>query len=295
VDAGAPAKPPSLSDPVRIAGGAGKIAATSPNVQILVNGKVLRRHGIGAWSSRMLRSIPEWKAFFEGSPLDPVQDLDHFLLTAPRLKEDSSKLVAVMELSARPDAAREAVEGVVRRTNGAWLDDTPVPAARAVVGGAPRLFALVPERHLLVVLPEEAKDQLSKLKQARGFRNSAEGAVVSLVTPWKPFEEFLPLPHSLQWMRFGLTPTADGGADLAIEAGDASPAAAKADAETLTREVEARRTVRVYGDFSITLVDEVRFVADGEVIRGRTHVNGSQAQAVMGWLEGKAKERYRGK
>jgi hypothetical protein len=295
-DAGPPPAPdagaPPIAEPSVLAGGAGKISAKDANVQLLLAGKVLRKHELGAWASRMLRMVPEWRAFFEGSPIDPIQDLDHVLITAPRLKEDSSDLVAVMEHHLSPEAVYAAVDGVLRRTNGVWIEDAPVTAARAKVGGAVRVFALLPQRHLLVVLPAKAMDQLPRLKQARGFRNSAEGAVVSLVTPARPFKDFLPLPESLRWLRLALTPTADGGADLAIDAGDASRDAAVADAEILSREIEARRKVDLFGFGSYEIVDPLQFVAEGKVIKARTHLTPQKMRVIMSFVEGKAKERY---
>src|SRR5262249_42246340 len=233
-DAGPPPAP--VADPTKAAGAVGKIAAKEPNVQILLSGKVLRRTELGAGAPHLPLMIPEWHGFFEGSPIDPVKDLDHLLITAPRLKDDSSKMVAVMEYNLPADRVREAVDHVLHRTNGVWLEDAPVTTARARVGGAPRLFALLPERRLLVLLPEAPQDQLVKLKQAGTFRTTAEGAVVSMLPPAKPFKDFLPLPESLKWLRLALTPAQDGGVDLAIEAGDRSADEAQAHAEILTRD-----------------------------------------------------------
>jgi hypothetical protein len=197
-----------------------------------------------------------------------------------------------MEHHLPPEVVREAVDQVLRRTGGVWLEDAPVTVARAKVGDAPRLFALLPERRLLVVLPAEAMDQLSRLKQAKGFRNSAEGAVVSLRTPARPFKGFLDLPESLKWLRLALTPGADGGVDLVIEAGDASHDEATAHAEILTRDIEVRRKVDLFGVASYEIASPMRFVAEGEVIKARTHLTPPQMRAIMGWVEGKARERY---
>jgi hypothetical protein len=293
-DAGAADAGPPIADPTKAAGGAGKIAAKDPNVQVLISGKVLRHHELGPWASSLLLMIPEWHSFFEGSPIDPIKDLDHLLITAPRLKDDSSKMVAVLQYNVHADRVRDAVDAVLHRTNGVWLEDAPVTVARARVGNAPRLFAILPERRLLVILPAEAMDQLEGLKKAKNFRNSAEGAVVSLLTPAKPFKEFLPLPETLKWLRLALTPAHDGGVDLAIEAGDRSAADAQADAEKLTRDIEGRRKVEVFGRASVEIVDAVKFVAEGETIRARTHVPPEKMRLVMWWIEQKARERYGG-
>lgn len=284
--------PRPLVDPVSAAGDAGKIAAKDPNIQILLAGNVLRKHALGPWAAGLLVQIPEWRAFFEGSPIDPIRDLDHLLITAPRFRGDTSKVVAVMDVNLSPALTREAVDLMLRRTHGVWLEGTPVTTARARVGGAARLFALVPEHRLLVVLPAEAMDQLGRLKHRKGFRNSAEGVVVSMVTPARPFKGFFPLPETLKWLRLALTPTADGGADLALDAGDRSSAEAQTDAAAMTREIEARRKIDVLGLASVEIVGPVTFAAEGDVIRGRTHLPAQKLQLIMSWVAQAARERY---
>ncbi len=115
-------------------------------------------------------------------------------------------------------------------------------------------------------------DQLQKLKQAKSFRNGAEGLVVSVLTPARPFGGFFPLPQSLKWMRIAVIPTTDGGVDLAIEAGDQSAELAAKDAEVMTKELERRRKIDVLGLTSVEILDAFTFTAEGENIRGRTHV-----------------------
>jgi hypothetical protein len=144
-----------------------------------------------------------------------------------------------------------------------------------------------------VILPVEAMDQLEGLKRGKGFRSSAEGAVVSMLTPAKPFKDFLPLPQSLRWLRLALTPAHDGGVDLAIEAGDRSAAEAQADAEVITRTIEERRKVTAFG-LTFEAIDAVKFVAEGDTIRARTHVPPQKMRLVMAWMEQKARERYLG-
>jgi hypothetical protein len=289
-DAG-PQAPAPLKDPLSAAGGAGKVAAKDPNVQILLSGRVLRRYPIGAWASEMLVMIPEWRAFFAETGIDPIRDLDHLLISSPRLKGDTSNLVAVLGMNVSSDAMWNAVDGLLHRTNGVWIEDAPVRAARAKVLGAPRLFALVPDRKLLFVMPADKEGELVRLKQSKGFRNSAEGAMVSLLTPSRPFKDFLPLPESLKWMRLALTPTADGGADLALDAGDRSSEEAQKHAEELTREIEARRKVNILG-FQVEVIDAVTFQSTGELIQGRTHLTAAQLGRITGTVEQNLRARF---
>lgn len=288
-DGGAPAP---VEDPMAAAGAAGKIAAKDPNVQLLLSGRALRKHPLGAFFSRVLLAIPEWRQFFQETPLDPIRDFDHLLITAPQLRSDSSKMVAILATAAPAEQIHEAVDQVVHRANGVWLEDAPVTAARAKVGGAPRLFALLPQKKLMVILPGDAMDQLERLKKAKPFRNSAEGLVVSLLTPARPFGAFFPLPQSLKWMRIAVIPTADGGVDLAIDAGDQSWQDAERHAEQMTRDLERRRKVDVLGLTSVEILDPVTFESSGETIRARTHVSRGKLGQIMAYVEGMVQQRY---
>ncbi|MFT3764249.1 MAG: hypothetical protein QM820_01815 [Minicystis sp.] len=288
----APAKPAPVRDPMSAAGGAGKIAAESPNVQLLLSGRALRKHQLGAFFSRVLLMVPEWHQFFQDTPVDPIRDFDHLLITAPRLKGDSSKMVAIMAVNLPEEQMHAAIGQVIHHVNGVWLEDAPVTAARARIAGAPRIIALLPKQRLLAILPGDQADQLEKLKQAKGFRNSTEGLVVSLLTPARPFGEFFPLPESLKWMRIAVTPTTDGGVDLAIDTGDRNAELAARHAEQLTKELERRRKIDVLGLTSVEILDPITFQADGDTIRGRTHVSLGQLRQIMGYVETQAQARW---
>jgi hypothetical protein len=84
-----------------------------------------------------------------------------------------------------------------------------------------------------------------------------------------------------------------------MEVGDQSAELARAHAEALTQEIEARRKltveVPVFGTRSVELFDPVTFVATGDVIRARTHLPPPKVREITGQLERKAQERYRGK
>jgi hypothetical protein len=284
--------PPSpLRDPVSAAGAAGKIAARDPNVQLLIAGNVIRKHELGPAIGQLLVKIPEWNAFFEGSPIDPLRDLDHLLITAPRLRGDTGKLVAVMDLNLPASTAREAMDLILHRNNGVWIEDAPVTAARVRVGGAPRIVALVPERRTLAILPGDAEDQLTRLKQAKGFRNSREGLVISLLTPARPFKDVFPLPETLKWMRVAVTPAAGGSADVVIEMGDRSAAEAERHAPELTRAFDQRRKIDVLGLTTREIVGAATFVADGEVIRARLHVTSAQLRLILAFAEENLRQR----
>jgi hypothetical protein len=294
-DAGAvDAGPPSVRDPIAAAGGAGKISAKDPNVQVLIAGNVIRKHQLGAAFARILVLIPEWHQFFADSPIDPIRDLNHLLITAPRFRGDTSKVVAVMDFNVPEARVKSAVDLIVNNVNGTWLDDTPVPTARANVGGGDRLFALVPGKKLLVVLPFEAKDQLEGLKKSKGFPNSRVGIAISMVSPARPFKGLFALPDTLKWLRVAVTPTADGGADVALEGGDASEKDAQKHAPEITKAFDQVRVVSLVIT-TLELVDHAEFVAEGSSIKAQVHVSDTQLKRVVGMAEmqlaGQARDR----
>src|SRR5438105_1125632 len=141
-DAGPPddAGAAPVQEPIVAAGKAGEIAAKNPNVQVLISGDCLRSHDLAAAFGKLLRAIPEWSSFFEGTPIDPIQDLAHMLVTGPRFHDDSSGVVAVMDFKASEEKMREIVEGVVKHAGGAAIEGAPLPAWRAKLEGADRIF-----------------------------------------------------------------------------------------------------------------------------------------------------------
>ncbi len=285
-DAGpiADAGPPSMRDPIAAAGGAGKISAKDPNVQVLIAGNVIRKHQLGAAFARILVLIPEWHQFFADSPIDPIRDLNHLLITAPRFRGDTSKVVAVMDFNVPEAKIKAAVDLVVNNVNGEWLDDAPVPTAHARVAGGDRLFALVPSKRLLVVLPFEAKDQLEGLKKSKGFPNSKVGIAISMVSPARPFRGLFALPDTLKWLRIAVTPTADGGADVALEGGDASEKDAQKHAPEITKAFDQVRVVSLVIT-TLELVDHTEFVAEGASIKAQVHVSEAQLKRFVGMAE----------
>lgn len=278
------AGPPPLRDPIAAAGGAGKVSAKDPNVQVLIAGNVIRKHQLGAAFARILVLIPEWHQFFADSPIDPIRDLNHLLITAPRFRGDTSKVVAVMDFNVPEAKIKSAVDLVVQNAGGSWLEGTPVPAARAKVSAGDRLFALVPGKRLLVVLPYESKDQLDGLKKSKGFTNSKVGIAISMVTPARPFKGLFALPDTLKWLRLAVTPTPDGGADVALEGGDASEKDAQKHAPEITKAFDQIRTINLVLT-TLDIVDHAEFVAEGASIRAQVHVSEAQLKRVVGMAE----------
>jgi hypothetical protein len=216
----------TLKEPLAIAGGPGQIGPKDAFVQILFNSNRLRGNPAGSAMGSLLTSLPDWKTFFEGTSIDPITDTDHLLIAGPQLR-DSRDVVVWMQHRVPESDMHDAIDGLVKRTKGAWLEGTPIPAAVAEAHNHKRIFALVPGKKLLVIFPEGAKDQLARAKRVRPFSNASRaGIVIALATPRNAFvgyEDVVDVPASFKWLRMVATPVANGGADVVLEIGDASP------------------------------------------------------------------------
>lgn len=287
-DAGADAGGPKLKDPLAAAGSPAEIASKNPNVQVLIAGDRIRKHELGTWFSRILVGIPQWQSFFKDTPIDPIRDLDHLLIAGPQFR-DSRKVVAVMDFNVPEPKIRAAIETIVKRSDppGRWLEDAPVPAAIAKADKGERIFALVPGKRILVVLPADAKGELAKVKSTKGFnKSSGVGIALSMVTPHRAFKGLpFEIPDTFKWMRLSVTPTDDGGADVLLEAQDKDADLAQKHAGDLGPIVEGFRKVEIpfLGRFEV--LGPTPFVAEGDLVRATTHVTNKQLKYIMSAVE----------
>ncbi len=288
-DGGAPessaapdAGPAPLKDPVSVAGSVGKLATKDANVQVYVASDRLRHHELALNFAKMLVNLPEWASFFEGTGIDPLRDFDHLLIAGPKFKNDSSKVVAIVDYHVPDEAIRAGIDAVVKRSDGAWLEDTPIPAARAKAANRTRIFAIVAKKHLLAILPEGAVDQLGDFAKTKGFaRSSKVGIAVSMVNPARPMGEVLPLPPTLAWMRLALTPTDDGGAELRLEFGDASTDDAERDAKAIEASYDKARRIEIPILGFVEALDAATFSTEGSVIRADVKVKEMQLRQIL--------------
>ena len=167
-----------------------------------------------------------------------------------------------------------------------WIDDAPVPAAVATADKGSRLFALVPDKKLLAILPPEAEPQLAELKKTKGFsKSSSAGIVISMVAPSRAFKNLpVTIPESMRWLRVAVVPMADGGAEVSLELMDESEDLAREHARDLEAQLEKLRKpdLGLFGGIaSIELFEHVAFEAAGAVVRGKGHVTEHQIRRIM--------------
>lgn len=218
-DAGPPVVSTPDSDPIADAAAARELQR-SPNVTIILVGQQLRLHPVGAKLGGLLTNIRQWRSFFRGSDIDPVRDIDTMVITAPELVRASGGVVAIMSFSSDFTKARSAVDALVKRQKGSWIDGAPVPAAKAKVEGGERIFALVEAKKQLYVLPASQEKDLSAVGKLDPPPGGLPYAVkLSMVYPHRPLSAIQgapPLSKELTRMTMTVTTLASGDADVLI-------------------------------------------------------------------------------
>jgi len=274
-----PPKGPGIGDPDDV----GKVSrglTSAPNVQILLVGKQLRAHPLGADFGKLLRDIDQWKTFFDGTGIDPVADVDHMSITGPELR-NSSKVVAVMELNTPAEKIRSAIDVVVKRDEkGEWLTGTKFPAARARADKAERLFVLLPDRRILTILPADQTAKIDGLSSLPAYPASLPFAIqLSMVTPHRAFRgiDAITMPDTIGKMRLRVVTDAQGGARLDLEFID-DPKKAEEDALVLEDQWKKVQTAAMFG---LLFLDDLDFTANGERISGSTHFTKEQLAKIM--------------
>jgi hypothetical protein len=294
-DAGPPA-PERIKSPLDVAGT--QDLTKHPNVQVLLVGKNMRSHPIGRTLGSVFSAIPEWRSFFEGTSVDPVQDFETLTIAGPQFR-NSSEVSVVIQYGAEFPKMKAAVDHIVDKTKGEWLRGKPVRhVARAKADRAQRLFAFVEQKKLLYILPVSLEDQLASLHRRNPPSTQTRAAiVVGLIDPARPFGKAFPIPQSIRWLGLTVIPTPEGGADVLLQLDDASAAEAALHAPEITQAFNDLRSQLKWEvgvgmlkvGFSVEdVLDRVEFVADGRSILARTQVSKEQLSklitAINVWL-----------
>lgn len=288
-DAGPPA-PERIKSPLDVAGASPDLSK-HPNVQVLLVGKNMRSHPIGRTLGSVFAAIPEWKSFFDGTAVDPIQDFESLTIYGPQFR-NSSEVVAVIHYGTEFDKMKGAVDHVVKKTKGEWLTGKPLRhVAKAKADRAQRLFAFVGQRQLLYILPLSLEDKLAALNAIPAPSTKTKAAiVVGLIDPYRPFGKAFPIPESIRWLGLTVNPTEEGGADVLLQLNDSSAADAALHAPQITRDFNNLRQQLKWevgvGAFKVgfaveDVLDEVEFVADDKVILARTQISREQLSKLI--------------
>jgi hypothetical protein len=287
-DAGAPiAHPAPDAGPPRQAGldpddqtKVTKGLTAHPNVQVLLVGAKLRGHPVGKELGARLAELPQWKGFFEGTGIDPVRDLEHMQITGPELRK-SGQIVSILEFSSPPEAIRTALDVVVTRTKGSWLEGKPFPTAKAKADKAERLFVIVPSRRILAVLPGKDEAKIADLGRLPAYPpNLPFGIQISMVTPHRAFKsiDLLRIPETVSKMRLRAYPLANGGGRLELEFLDASAAKAAEDALVIGDQWKKVQTAALV---ALLFLDDLDVKVEGDTIFATTTFTKEQLAKIL--------------
>ncbi len=285
-DAGGTGDWEPIRDPVAVAGGARLTAQRNPNVSLMIFTGQIRRHPLAVRHAATLTSIQQWKAFFEGTDIDPVRDTDWINLFGPQFR-NTARVGVVLRYSVTDQKMRAAVNTLIARSQprGTWREKSGVPYAQLRVDNADRVVVM-PQPHILVVVPPDGLDQAVGLKAARfpSSGNDRTAVLLNLKTPRNAFQG-LPadIPATIAWLRFSLELAPDGGANAKLDAEDADEATAVRDAASLTDQLEKLAVVRVLF-VQQRLFDPITFQAEGKHIRAQTHFTQAQLNTILSMI-----------
>jgi hypothetical protein len=285
-DAGAPdAGPEEVAqnddrpDMDRLAEGA--LRAEEPNVNLYVACDVLRKRDLAKVFGKVLESIPQWNDLLGGTGLHPMEHFDRLLISGPQLR-NPRWIVVTLKYNITSPRMKRAVDTVVSRSKpaGHWLEDYDLPVA-AIGAKAERYVAMVPDRQLLVIVPEEGQELLARVDALDPFQKAGqEGIVIDLAKPQNAFKNGpFEIPASIERLRVRFT--LQGAEDylVEVEAVDASPEQAAVDMTELADQIESKRVFPPIIGYEI--VGEPTFSVEGSTIRGRASVSKKQLEVIL--------------
>lgn len=282
-----------IGDPVAMSGGAQRVVDPNANVRLIIDTEKLRSHPLGPRVGSLLSRVHQWRDFMGPAALDPVRDIDRVLIVGPQLRR-TGDVVAVIQHHLGKEQMHSAIDGLVQRdrAGGEWLPDTKVPVARASADRAERYFVLPSER-VVVVTPKSALEAAQKLGRARlPALPGSQVATAYLATPHRAFIGMpVRVPQSILWARARVVPLENGGAQVDVEAEDASPEQAAASAVELERQISAATQLDL-GVFGALLgarptrfVERIQFRAEGKKITGELVLTQKQILSIFEFAE----------
>ena len=284
-----------LRDPVALAGAASSVADPNANVRLMLLNERVRGHPLGARLGPLLARLPQWRSFFGPTGIDPIRDLDGMFAAGPQLRV-SDEVVAVLSYNVPQQKMRAALDAIVQREpKGQWLS-TRIPAARARADRAERTFVLARPGIVMMVPPRLTDDAIKKAPHASFPKIGGNAALVAFIaTPWRVLlgvNAPIDIPRSIRSVMLAVSPRADGGVDLRLEALDESPEAAAQNAVMLSHAINlvTQRNMGalgalLFGGQTLRLIEPVAFRADGSKIVGTARATQRQVDRILNFAE----------
>jgi hypothetical protein len=236
-----------------------------------------------------------WRAWWEGSGVDPQRDVERVFGSAPSL-EHPERGIWVTELNIPLAKLKQGLDVMFekKRLKGGWIEGARMPEAKIEMrDGSTRLVALV-EPRWAVLLPEDREKDLSRFTTSGGFPDpiGAEALVMFAFDPSKTLHNgryaSFDVPDTLAAGVATITLTVDGGAEIGIDALSPNAEQAKKDAATLTKILDDATSIKVSA-LRVHFVDPIVFNADGEHVRGRRTVPASEIDGILAFTRPRKK------
>ena len=273
-DAGSTPRGPA--DPKAMLGVAGDIQADVTLVFLAINAEEIKKNPVGVRLGALLRGIPQWDEFMDGTDIDPVRDTVWVMISGPSLV-DTSRDSVIIRYSADDATIDKAVAVVSKKYDRGGPIDAGVPGVKASIFHADRAArALIrPQTHVLAVVPTnivaKAARNLAPPHPIRMHLDRGQAFYMKLVDPGHPLPELF--PRSITELRMRIMTRADDGADIFIECDTKDPATAEQAAD------QVRRTILRYAGLSSAasifgmgydtdhLLDNVEVTTDGKLVK----------------------------
>jgi hypothetical protein len=228
----------------------------------------------------LLRAIPQWDEFMNGTDVDPIADCDWIRIYGPSLIRTEKDAVIVHFNMSDARAAKDIAIVAKHDANGGAFD-AGVPGVRAWRGHADRAWRIfmLPRAHVaMMVPPEKAHETARVFSRVEPRLNMAEGQAVWIMVK-NPNHPMPFLPASLTELRFWAVPKPDGGADGYAEA-DAPDEAAAADAAKAVRALRGQMNSIAVKLLTHGLLDDVEVSVDGTKVKAHVPASEEQLEAL---------------
>jgi hypothetical protein len=243
----------------------------------------LRKHPLAP----RVASLELWGPVFEGTGIDPLADVDR-IFAAGRTADDQEAAIVVAEHHVEPDRLKQGLGTLIEKSgeDGGWLEGYDFPVARVKVKDRKSVVLAVTPTVLVVTSPAFFEKAALALTGTGGLPE-AHGPEALVAQTEQPSETLKaprvpPIPATISKARMEIVMAEDGGADIAIDGDSTTPEQAKADADTLTKEVEDATTMQV-AVFKVRAFDPVVFTSDGASIKARRHLTKTEIETLVGF------------
>jgi hypothetical protein len=249
-------------------------------VKLVINAEVIRSHPVGARMGYLLRGIPQWDEFMNGTDIDPIRDTDWVMIIGPSLVNTSRDTVLIHY--SVPDAVVDrAVRVVSRKYDRGGPFDAGVRGVKATLMHADRAERVIlrPQPHLLAVVPPNVAERNARVLVSVRLADPdpTEAMFLRVVDPHHPIPE---IPESITEMRMRVVPSADAGAEVFVD-GDTK------DADAASQAAEGiRRMVRRHDDAFTSLLthglfDHVEVSVDGRTVKAHLTATRDQIETLV--------------